>query len=191
MSALARRLLARPGMLLLFITLCACRNASLAITAAPLPTLSPISPSPTPGPVHVTVDGAVNAPGPYTLPPGSRVDDAVRAAGGPSVAADLERINLAQPLQTGHRVHVPRYGEVLPTPTPHGLSIDGRIDINLADATLLESLPGIGGTLAQRIITYRETQGPYGSVEEILAVKGVGPSTLEEIRERITVGQAD
>jgi competence protein ComEA len=178
-------------MLLLLVTLCACGSPSLVITAAPLPTLSPVSPSPGPRPVHVSVDGAVDAPGTYTLPPGCRVDDAVRAAGGPSGVADLERINLARALQTGERIHVPRRGEVLPTPTPNGLGIDGRIDINLADAALLESMPGIGATLAQRIITYRETQGPFGSVEELLAVKGIGASILEEVRERITAGQPD
>jgi competence protein ComEA len=184
--------LGRPGMLLLLlIALCACRNPSLAITAAPLPTLTLVAPSPAPLPVQVSVDGAVKAPGTYTLPPGSRVDDAVHAAGGPSSVADLERINLAQALQSGHRIHVPRYGEVLPTPTPCGLSTDGRIDINLADAALLESLPGIGEALAQRIITYRETQGPFGSVEELLAVRGIGPVILEEIRERIAAGQPD
>jgi hypothetical protein len=128
--------------LVLLSILAACRSSALVITAAPLPTITPTVPTPTPGPVTVSVDGAVKRPGSYTLPPGSLVDDAVRAAGGPTGDADLARINLAREVRDGDQIHVPRFSEVLPTPTPYGVSADGRIDINLADGALLELLPG-------------------------------------------------
>jgi competence protein ComEA len=136
------------------------------------------------------VDGAVYEPGTYTLPPGSLVNDAVRAAGGPTADADLERINLARTLHNGQRVHVPRVGEVLPTATPYGLSADGRIDINLADAALLETLPGIGPAIAQRIIEHREMNGPFETIEAIQDVSGIGPAKFEGIRDLITVSEA-
>ncbi len=173
----------------LLFTLTACRNSALEITAAPLPTITPILPTSTPGPVQVTVDGAVYEPGTYTLSPGSLVDDVVHAAGGPTAAADLERINLARELYDSDHVHVPRFGEVLPTVTPYGVSADGRIDINLADAALLETLPGIGPAISQRIIEYREMNGPFETIEQLQKVNGIGPGKFEKIREQIAVGE--
>jgi competence protein ComEA len=174
--------------ILLLLMLTACRSSALVITAAPLPTVAPIKPTSTPGPLNVSVDGAVTKPGNYRLPPGSLVDDAVRASGGPTADADLERINLARILTDGAHVHVPRAGEVLPTPTPYGLSADGRVDINLADAALLETLPGIGPAIAGRIIEYREMNGPFEMIEQLLDVQGIGPSTFDEIKDLVTVG---
>jgi len=171
------------------LTLTACRSSALVITAAPLPTLTPTAPTPTPGPIHVSVDGAVQHPGDFALPPGSLADDAVRAADGPAADADLEQLNLAQALRDGGRVHVPHFGEVLPTPTPYGLSVDGRVDINLAGAALLETLPKIGPVTAQRIIEYRETQGPFVTIEQIQEVKGIGPATFEGIRGLIVASE--
>ena len=175
--------------LLLLLFLPACRSDALVITAAPLPTITPTFPTPAPGPVTVSVDGAVQRPGSYTLPPGSLVDDAVRMAGGPTAEADLVRINLARELKDGDRVYVPHVGEVLPTATPYGLSTDGRIDINLADVALLETLPGIGPALAQRIVEYRENNGLFESVEQLQEVDGIGPMVLERVRELITLTQ--
>lgn len=168
--------------------LTACRSDTLEITAAPLPTLTPVVATPTPGPLNITIDGAVAQPGGYTLSPGSRADDALRAAGGPTADADLVQINLAWALRDGDRVHVPRVGELLPTPTPFGLSVDGRVDINLADATMLETLPKIGPTTAERIIEYRATNGPFETIEQVQEVRGIGPNTFETIRDLITVG---
>ena len=174
----------------LILTITACHSPSLVITAAPLPSITPTGPTPPPGPLHVSIDGAVQQPGDYVLPPGSLLDDALRAAGGPRDEADLAQINLAQDLQDGQRVHVPRSGEVLPTPTPYGLSVNGRIDVNLADSALLQTLPKVGPTTAGRIIEYRETQGPFETVEQIQEVKGIGPATFEGIKDLIAVDEA-
>jgi competence protein ComEA len=177
----------RRLLLLLFLT--ACRSDALVITAAPLPTITPTLPTPTPEPVTVSVQGAVQRPGSYTLPPGSLVDDAVRLAGGPAAEADLARINLARELKDEDLVYVPRVGEILPTATPYGLSADGKIDINLADVALLETLPGIGPALAQRIVEYREMNGPFEMIEQLQEVEGIGPAILERIRDLITLVQ--
>ena len=173
----------------LLLSMTGCRSSALIITAAPLPTVTPTTPTSTPGPLNVSVDGAVNKPGNYVLPPGSLVDDGMRVAGGPTADADLERINLALGLHDGDHVHVPRVGEVLPTPTPYGLSADGRVDINLADAALLETLPGIGPAIAGRIIEYREMNGSFETIEEIQVVQGIGPATFGGIKDLITVVQ--
>jgi competence protein ComEA len=132
----------------------------------------------------------VNWPGQYTLPPRSRVNDAVRAAGGSTPDADLERINLALILLDGERIHVPSLGEIIPTPTPYGIMADGRIDINRAGAALLETLPGIGPTIAQRIVTYREMNGLLETIEAIQDVQGIGPAKFEGIRDLIGVGES-
>jgi competence protein ComEA len=176
--------------LALCLLLTACRSSALVITAAPLPTLTSILPTATLGPVTVSVDGAVNQPGQYTLPPRSRVNDAVHTAGGPTADADLERINLALILHDGERIHVPSAGEVIPTSTPYGLMANGRIDINRAGAALLETLPGIGPTIAQRIVEYREMNGPFETIEGIQHVQGIGPAKLEGISGLISVGES-
>ncbi len=168
--------------------LSACGASETVITARPLPSRTPIPPSPTPAPVTVSLDGAVVRPGGYTLPPGSLVQDGLDAAGGPGPEADLDRLNLAQRLQDGQHVHVPAVGETLPTPTPFGLARDGRVDINLAGAELLQTLPNVGPTTAQNILAYREQNGPFESVEGITRVKGIGDKTFEKLQELITVG---
>jgi len=174
--------------LTLVLVLAACSSADTAITAQPLPSLTPVPPTPTPGPVTVSLDGAVVRPGEYTLPPGSLVADALDAAGGPTQAADLDRLNLAQALERGQHIHVPAVGEVLPTPTPLGMAPDGRIDINLAGAELLQTLPNVGPATAQNIIAYREQEGPFEKIEDIMQVKGIGEKTFEKIQDLITVG---
>lgn len=155
----------------------------------PDPTATP-SPTATPGPLRVYVCGAVASPAVYALPPGSLVEDAVAAAGGPTADADLDRINLAQELVDQQQVTVPRDGEpvdsVPPTeeiPTPQL----APVDLNTATTAQLEALPQIGPSTAQDIVDYRETYGPFETVEEILEIPGIGPSTFEGIRDLITV----
>ncbi len=155
----------------------------------------------------VQVEGAVVHPGVYTLPQGSRLQDALKAAGGVLAEADLRSLNLARLLVDGERIDVPyKPGfaplvEMTPTPknaptTPEGPSgatqiptTRAKIDINTATLEELQTLPGIGPVLAQRIIEYRETYGPFVDIEELLNVQGIGESLLDRIRDLITVGE--
>ena len=155
----------------------------------PDPTATPL-PTPTPGPLRVYVSGAVAHPAVYRLSPGSLVDDAVQAAGGPTSQADLDQINLAQVLLDQQQVYVPSKGYA---PTPFPISGGGAepdaalIDINTASASELMALPNVGPSTAQSIIEYRETYGPFAAVEEIMNVPGIGPATFERIRDLILV----
>ena len=145
----------------------------------PLPTTTP-GPSATPGPITVYITGAVNQPETTVqLPAGSRVDAAIDAAGGPLPNADLERVNLAQVLRDGDQVDVPLQGETeISLPTPNG---GGIVHINSASLDELQTLPGVGPTLAQRIIDFREQSGPFTSMEDLDLVSGIGPSLLDQL----------
>jgi competence protein ComEA len=129
----------------------------------------------------------VQQPDVYALAPDSIVKDAVMAAGGASDDADLDRINLALRVADGQHIYVPRTGEdALPVSPPSGRSVTpDRININTADLAALESLPGIGPTLAQRILDYRQAHGPFARVKDIMEVSGIGPSTFEKIQDLI------
>ena len=162
----------------------------LTLTFSPTPMPSPVLPqaTPTPGLVRVYVSGAVQHPDVYLLPPGSIVKDAIGAAGGALTEADLDRVNLALPLTNSEHVYVPHVGEEdLPVrlPTAQPLSAD-KVNINTADLAALESLPGIGPVLAQQILDYRQAHGSFAKIEDLLEVTGVGPATLDKIREKIT-----
>lgn len=154
-------------------------------SASPAPTWA--EPTPTPGPLHVYVSGAVHHPDVYLLPPGSIVKDAVLAAGGAITEADLVNINLAQPVADGEQVHVPRTGEQNPVRLPSAEPVPlAKVNVNTADLATLETLPGIGPELAQRIIDYRQAHGPFAQIADLLDVPGIGPSTLEKIQGEIT-----
>lgn len=155
-----------------------------AVTLRPVPTDKPIV-------VHIT--GAVPRPGVYALPKGARVQDGISAAGGFLAEADKEGINLARPLDDGEKLEIPYaagFSPVIPTPelTPFASTSD-LIDINTASNFELESLPGIGPTTAQKIIDYRDANGPFLSIEDIINVPGIGPTTFDRIKNLITVGQ--
>lgn len=151
-----------------------------------------------PGPVVVHVDGAVLVPGVHEVQTGSRVIDAIEAAGGLAPDADRSRLNLALLVADQQRIWVPRVGEeepgvILPS-AGSGPSIDGSgvgegatIDINQADESRLESLPGIGPSLAAAIVEHREREGPFRSVDELLDVAGIGPAKLAQLRPRASV----
>jgi competence protein ComEA len=125
--------------------------------------------------VTVHIAGAVRTPGVYVLPAGSRVTDAIDAAGGAEEEAVTDAINLARPLVDGEQVRVPSQGEASAHGTASG---DDRINVNTATASQLEGLPGVGPVLAQRIVEYRERHGPFASLKALEAVSGVGPSIV-------------
>jgi competence protein ComEA len=163
------------------------------VVSTPDPTATPL-PAPTMAPIRVHVAGAVRQPAVYELPPGSIVQHAVAAAGGPSPDADLNSINLALELCDQQRVYVPCKGEANPPPPVSGGAPGGGgsagtlVDINAATAAELETLPRIGPAIAQRIIAYREANGPFAAIEDIQDVPGIGPATFEGLKELITTG---
>ena len=142
-------------------------------------------PPPTPPPVQVHVVGAVNAPGVYQLVRGSIVQDALVAAGGPAAEANLAAINLAASLDDSQQVYVPFAGETPPPATSSGssdlASSDLQLNPNTATAPELERLPGIGPSLAQAIVEYRQSHGPFQRPEDLLQVPGIGPAKLAQI----------
>ena len=151
--------------------------------------INPPAPTGTPASIRVYVSGAVLQPEVYTLPPESIVSDALTAAGGTLPDADLNRINLAKGLSDGEQVYVSLIGEA-PTPAPvnvDGAPVVGPVNINTADQTQLETLPGIGPATAQSIIAYREENGDFQTIEDIQNVSGIGPATLENLKDLITV----
>ena len=148
--------------------------------------------------IVVHVAGAVKKPGVVRIPRGSRVDDAVKAAGGFSSRADPDSVNLAQPLEDGVQVYVPRRGETVQVEarvgvvrqgatSEHKEPQPGKINVNTASAEQLESLPGVGPATARAIIEYRRQNGGFHSVDELLEVRGIGPKKLEQIRPYVVV----
>jgi competence protein ComEA len=135
----------------------------------------------------------VRATGVFHLPAGRLVEDALHAAGGALPQADLEGLNLAAPLSAGEEVRVRFRPTAVLTPLPGFLpaaTAPGpyhRVNVNTASLAELATLPGIGKTLAQRIIDERERHGPFARVEDVLRVSGIGPVRLEKIRDQVTV----
>jgi competence protein ComEA len=169
--------------------------------AVPTEPTAPTEPTPS-AEVVVHVSGAVKRAGVYRLAPESRVADAIEQAGGATEHADLDALNLAEPLQDGQKIHVPRKGEVsapavasvAPSRTPRSAPQAAAtatpqfpINLNTATAEQLEAIPGIGPVLAQRIIEYRQTHGRFQSVDELLEVHGIGPKRLENMRPYVVV----
>ena len=154
------------------------------------PRAAQVSSSPSPSlSVIVDVAGAVRQPGVFEFVEGDRVIDAIERAGGPLPKADLGLLNLAAPLADGTQILVPKTGPAVagvPGGTAPGTS-SGLININSASATELEALSGIGEVLAATIVEYRDQNGPFASVEDLMDVSGIGPATLEEIRDQVTV----
>ncbi len=137
--------------------------------------------------VMVHVVGAVARPGLYELPEGSRVDDAIEQAGGPTEDAALAHVNLAAPVGDGQQIVIAANDEV-GAPTMQADSETGISElVRLNSATLaeLETLPGIGPVTAQKILDYRDERGGFTSVDELDAVPGIGPARLEQLREHV------
>lgn len=156
--------------------------------------------------VHVA--GAVAAPGVVRLPQGSRVVDAVAAAGGLRPDAEPDRVNLAAPLTDGERVVVPILGQpdpvelpgaVAPSPASGGSAaadagatgaLGQPVDLNTATVEQLDTLPGVGPATASAILDHRTSEGPFRSVDELIEVRGIGEAKLEALRDLVTVGGA-
>lgn len=187
-------------------TLIVRRPEPVAFAIQPPPATSTPLPSPTPGPVFVEVTGAVRSPGVYELPPGSRVEQAIVAAGGLRASADAGQMSLAQLVYDGQQLVVPEVPKGQPTAalaagsrsagvdeptspsagnaaTPSGLALN----VNTATAEELDALPGIGPVTAEAIVAFREANGPFTSIESLLDVKGIGKATLAKFRDLITV----
>lgn len=158
-----------------------------------------VGPAPTttvaPAVVLAHAAGAVRAPGVYSLTTGARVKDLLDAAGGPAIDADLERLNLAAPLVDGSQVFVPRLGQVVPPaagagapPVGGGPAVPaGPVDLNTATLEQLDALPGVGPATATAILAERDKRGAFGSVDDLLDVRGIGPAKFEALQDLVTV----
>jgi len=169
--------------------------AALVVAAAALGGLWYAGRSPAPPPlavepggggrtITVHVSGAVQSPGVVRVAAGARVGEAIAAAGGALPEADLGRVNLAAPLADGQQLSVPGVsagGEVA------AVAGDGRVRLNLAGAEELETLPGVGPVLAERIVAYRDEHGPFAVVEDLLDVPGIGEGKLAALRDAVLV----
>lgn len=141
-----------------------------------------------PAAVYVYVTGAVQVPGLYVLASDARVVDALAAAGGFAEGADESAVNLARPLSDGEQLTVPLAGEAgVAGDGGAGAAGDSRIDLNAADAAALDTLPRIGPALAERIIAWRDENGRFTSVEDLLAVPGIGEKMLASLRDLVRV----
>jgi competence protein ComEA len=134
--------------------------------------------------ITVHVSGAVQSPGVVRVIAGARAGEAIAAAGGARPDADLGRVNLAAPLADGQQLSVPTA-----SPAAEGGAVagDGRVRLNLASAQELETLPGVGPVLAERIVAYREDHGPFAVVEDLLDVPGIGEGKLAALRDAVLV----
>ena len=149
--------------------------------------------------VVVHVAGAVKRPGVYELPEGTRAHEAVEAAGGLTGKANSGAVNLASTLTDGQQLYIPEHGEPLPpagsgpgggagTVPGGGEAASGSVNVNTATSEDLQRLPGIGPALAERIIEFRERNGPFGSLAELDAVSGIGPAVLARMDGRVSFG---
>lgn len=144
-----------------------------------------------PGTIVIHVVGRVRKPGVYEFPDGARVNDAIAAAGGFATKADRSAINLARPLVDGEQIVVARRGA---RPASAGTSGGGggggssgdKVNINTATSEQLQTLPGIGPALAQRILTYRDQHGSFRSITDLQKVSGIGPKKYEAIAPLVT-----
>lgn len=137
--------------------------------------------------IYVYVCGSVKKPDVYQLQADARVYEAIEAAGGALGDADLDQLNLADSLADGQKIYVPGIGEIVDVQDQNGDTTEKKLNINVATSEQLQSLPGIGAAKAEAIITYRETQGPFASVEDLLQVPGIKEGIFGQIQELIRV----
>jgi competence protein ComEA len=172
----------------------------LLVSSKPIGQPVSINPPPTSSPLVIYLTGAVNQPGVYQLPANSRINDALLAAGGSLPEADLSLLNLAALVHDGERIWVPGKPEPISTapaalsgiepaitPTLIPPSPDHLLNINSATQAELDMLPGIGPTRAQDIITYRQANGLFASIEDLMKVSGIGPGIFANLNDLIAV----
>ncbi|WP_425233962.1 helix-hairpin-helix domain-containing protein [Streptococcus agalactiae] len=144
--------------------------------------------------VTVDVKGAVNHPGVYNLPSQSRVTDAIKRAGGLSNLADSKSVNLAQKLQDETVIYVAQKGEkitVVEEEKANNIATQGnskgKINLNKADLSSLQTISGVGAKRAQDILDYRDSQGGFKTIDDLKNVSGIGEKTLEKLRQDVTI----
>ncbi len=191
----------RPYLLMLFLFVIVLAG-TIYLLRRPEPSAMVITtptPKPTPTMATLVVDvrGAVSNPGVYTLPAGSRVQDALALAGDVLANADTRTLNLARKLNDGEQIYVPAQGEATPVPpassrsatsrTPTPAVPAGKININTATLAELDALPGIGASIGQRIIDYRTQNGNFQKIDDLKKVRGIGDALFAQIKDLITV----
>ncbi len=139
------------------------------------------------GEIYAHVIGAVNAPGLVRVPATARVVDAIAAALGLAGDADPSSVNLARRLVDGEQLHIPRIGES-PVAAAIGPDSGGRVNLNSASPSELQTLPRVGVALAQRIVDWRTTHGRFSSIDDLSQVNGFGEKTLDAVRDHVAVG---
>jgi competence protein ComEA len=182
----------RPGVRVLAVAagLVACIAAFVAWHARPQATSVPpvqssgiVAPSVAPSVLVVSVGGRVRRPGLVRLPAGARVADAIEAAGGALPDTDLSQVNLARKVIDGELIVI----GITPPPAAVAPSAGGLVNINTATMAELQTLPGIGAVLAQRIVDYRTAHGGFRSVNDLRQVDGIGDSKFAQLKDRVTV----
>ena len=181
-SSLQKRGLAVVAVLVVLISaLFVSRGSSQEVIAAPILDIAAVAPL-----LVVDVAGAVIKPGVYSLPPGSRVVDAIQAARGIKKGADTSDMNQARLLKDGEQIYVyPAAQASSGTGSKRVVRKNGPIMINRASVKEYESLDGIGPVLAQRIVTYRKVNGPFAAIEDLMKVSGIGPKTFEKFKAKL------
>lgn len=138
----------------------------------------------------VDVQGEVINPGVYQLPAGSRVGDAIKAAGGVQKGSDSSSVNLARFIEDGEQIYVSNVDVIeqgRSGQNSNRIVGQGRLNVNRANESELDGLPGVGPVLAQRIIAYRNEHGNFGAIEDLQKVAGIGPAKFSELRTFVTV----
>lgn len=162
-------------------------GGSRTVVSAPVPSAGPSAASA----IYVHILGAVDRPGLYRLRDGDRAIDAIAAAGGYTATADRRQLNLARFLSDGEQIYVPEEGEAA---APGGAASGatpgtaaGKVNLNTADAAALETLPRVGPALAARILAWREANGRFTSVEDLMSVSGIGEKTFAGLKDLVTI----
>lgn len=146
--------------------------------------------SPPDAPISVSVTGAVSSPGVVEVPAGARLQEVIEAAGGLTGDADTDRLNLAGRVGDGEQVDIPFIGAAEAEQADREAS-GNLINLNTATVSELDELPGIGEVLAGRIVDYRESNGPFTSVDQLSSIEGISPRLVDEIRPHVTVSPDD